>query len=177
MWAFVGRRVLQAALVVFLVSSLTFFLIHLAPGDPFTGALADSRVSEAVRQQWRTAFGLDRPVMEQYWLYLRNVAQGDLGYSFSTSRPVRHALADAIPNTLLLMGVALIASFLLGVGLGILQAARRKSIVDRALTGASLFLYSMPDFWLAAMVMLLLAYWVPVFPVSGMLDPVIHDYL
>ncbi|HJR62903.1 MAG TPA: ABC transporter permease [Gemmatimonadaceae bacterium] len=177
MWAFVGRRVLQAALVVFLVSSLTFFLVHLAPGDPFSGTLSDARVSEAVRQQWRTAFGLDRPLADQYWLYLRNVARGDLGYSFSTNRPVSAALADAIPNTLLLMGVALVASFAIGVGLGIVQAARRRSIVDRALTGASLFVYSMPDFWLAAMVMLLLGYWVPVFPVSGMLDPVIHDYL
>jgi peptide/nickel transport system permease protein len=114
---------------------------------------------------------------EQYVLYLRNLARGDLGWSFSQSRPVSDAIADALPNTLLLMGVALIGAFVLGVAVGVVRAGYRGSTADRALGASTLFFYSMPDFWLAIMAMLLFAYWVPIFPTSGMTTAVLYDYL
>lgn len=171
------RRLAQTAGVVFLVVTVVFFLIHLAPGDPFGSAMEDSRVTEAVRARWRANYGLDRPLPEQYARWLANTARGDLGWSFSLNRPVSHALRQALPNTLLLMGTALVLSFALGVTAGVVQAMKRGSAVDRVLGAVSLFFYSMPDFWLAMMAMLIFAYWNPIFPVTGMVDAVMHDYL
>src|SRR5215210_6791052 len=117
MGRYLARRLAQGAGIVVVVASVTFFLIHLAPGDPFSSTMDNPLVTEAVRERWRVAYGLDRPVVEQYWLYLRNVTRGDFGYSYSLHQPVGSALAVAIPRTLLLMAAALIASFAAGVAL------------------------------------------------------------
>jgi peptide/nickel transport system permease protein len=170
-------RLLQAASVVFLVTTLTFLLVHLAPGDPLSTALERPGVSEAVRAQWRTQFGLDRPIGEQYLRWLSNVPRGAFGYSFSHRRPVRAVLADALPRTLLLGGLALVFSFALGVAVGVLQAERLGRARDRWLGRALLLLYSVPDFWLALIALLLFAYKLPILPAGGIVDPVMHDYL
>ncbi|HUF26897.1 MAG TPA: ABC transporter permease [Gemmatimonadaceae bacterium] len=170
------RRVGQAALIVFLVTTLTFVLLRVAPGDPFTATVEHPLIAEETREQWRAAAGLDRPIAEQYIRYLANVARGDFGPSFSKGRPVSEELASAVPNTLLLMLAALVASFVLGVALGVFQAVRRGSIADRAIGGVALFFYSMPDFWLALMVLLLFAYRLGLFPVGGMLNPWSYEY-
>lgn len=172
MGRFLARRLLQAGSVVLLATALTFFLLHAAPGDPFASVLEHPSVRPEVREAQRRLYGLDRPVVEQFVRYVANAARGDFGWSFSHSRPVRDVLATAIPNTLLLMAVALVLAFALGISLGVLQGMRRGSPADRALTGISLFFYSMPDFWLAWMMMLVFAYWLPIFPTSGMCDPV-----
>jgi peptide/nickel transport system permease protein len=174
---FLVRRLVQAGVIVVLVTSITFFLIHAAPGDPFGGAIENSLATEGLRERMRAQFGLDRPLGEQYVRYLANVARGELGYSFSLRRPVAEAIAIFLPNTLLLMGVSLAASFALGVGLGVLQAARRGRPTDRVLSAGSLLFYSMPDFWFALMAILLFAYRLRFFPVGGMIDPVLHQYL
>ena len=172
-WRFVAGRLLQAAAVVLLVATLTFVLIKLAPGDPFAVALENQNVTEEYRRLWREKYGLDRPIAEQYARYLADVARGDFQYSFSQNRPVRDALADALPNTLLLMGLALAASFAVGIALGVAQARRRGSLLDRTLSAVWMFFYSMPDFWLALVVMLLLAYKVRLFPTG---DVTSFDY-
>jgi peptide/nickel transport system permease protein len=171
------RRFGQVAIVVALVATVAFFLIHLAPGDPLAAAMENPNVTEAVRAHWRAAYGLDRPVLEQFGMYLTSVVRGDFGWSFSLQRPVVDVLAETLPNTLLLMSIALVASFSLGILLAIAQAARRGSLADRIIGGVSLLFFSMPEFWLALMVIVLLAYRFPVFPIGGMTDPVIHDSL
>jgi peptide/nickel transport system permease protein len=170
-------RLVQAVGVVFLVTTLTFLLIHFAPGDPFTIALDQPGVSEEVRAQWRAQFGLDRPVVEQYARWLANVPRGELGYSFSKRRPVRDVLADALPRTLLLVGLALALSFALGIAVAVLQAERLGSARDRWLGRVLLLLYSVPDFWLALLALLLFAYKIPILPAGGIVDPVLHEYL
>lgn len=170
-------RVLQAASVVFMVTTLTFLLVHLAPGDPIAAALERPGVTEAVRQQWREAFGLDRPLGEQYTRWLANVARGELGYSFSHHRPVRDVLADSLPRTLLLTGLALAFSFAVGIFVGVLQAERAGGAADRWLGRVLLLLYSVPDFWLALLALLLFAYRLPILPAGGIVDPVMYDYL
>jgi peptide/nickel transport system permease protein len=170
-------RLLQAVSVVFLVATLTFLLVHLAPGDPLQAALERPGVTAAIRAQWREQFGLDRPLGEQYVRWLASVARGELGYSFSHRRPVRDVLADALPRTLLLVGLALAFSFALGIGVGVLQAERIGGARDRWLGRALLLLYSVPDFWLALLALLLFAYRVPLLPAGGIVDPVLHDYL
>jgi peptide/nickel transport system permease protein len=174
---YLAGRILQAVGVVLMVTTLTFVLVHLAPGDPIAAALQRPGVTEAVRQQWRESFGLDRPLGEQYLRWVANAAHGQLGYSFSYHRPVRDVLVDAMPRTLLLVGLAIVFSFALGIWAGLLQAERAGGARDRWLGRALLLLYSVPDFWLALMVLLLFAYKLPFFPAGGIVDPVLHDYL
>ncbi|HEX2778138.1 MAG TPA: ABC transporter permease [Gemmatimonadaceae bacterium] len=172
-----AARAAQAVVVVAVVATVVFALIHLAPGDPFAAALDSATVSPAVRAEWRARYGLDQPLPVQYVRWLGSVARGDLGWSFSRSRPVAAAIASALPNTLVLMGTALALSVLLGIGAGLLQAARRDTLADRGSSIVLLIFYSMPEFWLGLMLLLAFAYALPIFPVSGVVDPVLHDYL
>lgn len=173
----VASRLLQAVVVVAIVTTVVFVLIHIAPGDPFSSAVDNPNVTEAMRAKWRAMYGLDRPLAEQYLLYLRNVARGDFGWSFSMHRPVLDVLKDALPNTLLLAGAALVLGFIGGITLAVLQAMHPGSRTDRTLGATSMFFYGMPDFWLALMMMLIFAYWIPWFPVAGAVDPVMHEYM
>jgi peptide/nickel transport system permease protein len=173
----IASRLAQAVVVVVVVTTLVFVLIHLAPGDPFGSAMDNPNVTEALRARWRAMYGLDRPLFEQYLLYIRNMARGDFGWSFSMHRPVIDVLRSALPNTLLLAGTALVLGFAGGIGLAVIQAMRPGSRTDRTLGAGSMFFYAMPDFWLALMMMLIFAYWIPLFPVAGLVDPVMHEYM
>ena len=171
----IAVRALHAVVVLLLVTTIAFFLLHLAPGDPFS--LDNPAIPPEVSARMRAQFGYDRPVPEQYARYLGRVAQGDFGYSHMMRVPVVRALGDAIPRTLLLMGSALVLSFALGIWLGVFEARHRGTAKARAANGASLFVYSLPDFWLALMILLTFAYWIPALPSGGMTDPVMHDYM
>lgn len=162
-------------MIVAFVAAISFVLIHLAPGDPFSAALENPNVTEELRDNLRRQYGLDRPLAEQFARYAAHLARADLGWSFSHERPVRAVLASALPNTLLLMGVALIGSFALGILVALVQVARRGSVIDRLLDGLSLVLSSMPDFWFAILALLAFTYWLPIFPVGGAVDAVMHD--
>jgi len=161
--------------IVAFVATISFVLIHLAPGDPFSAALENPNVTEELRDDLRRQYGLDRPLTEQFGRYAAQLAHADLGWSFSHERPVRAVLASALPNTLLLMGVALFGSFALGILVALVQVARRGSVIDRLLDGLSLVLSSMPDFWFAILALLAFTYWLPIFPVGGAVDAVMHD--
>jgi len=174
---YLAQRLGQAAVIVAIVAAITFALIHLAPGDPFSAVMDNPNVSETVRQTLRAQYGLDRPLPEQFVRYVNSLAHGQLGWSFSHERPVLEVLGSALPNTLLLMGVALVGSFTLGILIALIQVARRGSIIDYTLSGISLFFFSMPDFWLAILTLLTFTYWLPVFPVGGAVDPVMHEYM
>ena len=173
----IASRLAQAVVVVAIVTTIVFVLIHLAPGDPFTSAMDNPNVTEAVRARWRAMYGLDQPLWIQYVRYLANVARGNFGWSFSMHRPVLNVLKDALPNTLLLTGTALVLGFAGGIGIAVIQATRPGSVVDRALGAGSMFFYAMPDFWLALMMMMIFAYWFPLFPVAGSVDPVMHEFM
>lgn len=162
-------------MIVAIVAAITFALIHIAPGDPFSAVMDNQNVNETVRQTLRAQYGLDRPLPEQFVRYVNSLAHGQLGWSFSHERPVLEVLGSALPNTLLLMGVALVGSFALGILIALIQVARRGSIIDYTLSAISLFFFSMPDFWLAILTLLAFAYWLPVFPVGGAVDPVMHE--
>jgi peptide/nickel transport system permease protein len=173
---YVAGRVLQATIVVLLVTTVTFVLVHLAPGDPIAMLLDRPGVTEAVRQQWRASLGLDRPVAEQYLHWIANTLRGDLGYSISFRRPVADVIGDALPRTLLLVGLALTLSFALGIVVAVLQSERPGGARDRWLGRVLLVLYSVPDFWFALVVLIVFAYRVPILPPSGIVD-VMHDYM
>lgn len=149
----------------------TFVLIRLAPGDPFAASIESMTLSPSVAAELRSHYGFDRPIPEQLARYVSRVARGDLGYSTSQGRFVADAIGDALPNTLVLMSTALVVSFLIGIAIGVVQAARRGAVVDHLLSAVTLFFYSIPDFWLALVILLTFTYWVPVFPSGGMYDP------
>ena len=177
MLRYIARRLGQAAVIVAIVATFTFILIHLAPGDPFSAVLDNPNVSERVRATLRAQYGFDRPLPEQFVKYVSALAHGELGWSFSHERPVREVLARTLPNTALLMGVALVASFSLGILIALVQVARRGSAIDHTISGVSLFFFSMPDFWLATLALLTFAYWWRIFPVGGAVDVVMHEYM
>ena len=177
MLRYIARRLAQAVVIVAIVGAVTFALIHLAPGDPFSAVMDNPNVSEKVRATLRAQYGLDRPLPEQFVRYLSSLAHGDLGWSFSHDQPVAEVLARALPNTALLMAVALVGSFSLGILVALIQVARRGTTTDQVISGISLFFFSMPDFWLGILTLLAFTYWLPIFPVGGAVDPVMHEYL
>lgn len=170
-----AARLGQSLIVVFIVTTISFFVIRSAPGDPFS--YETSTLAPAVRDHWRHQFGYDRPVREQYVRYLASVAHGQFGYSFELHEPVADALRQAIPRTLLLAGLSLGLSFVFGVVVGVLQAVHRGGWFDRVSSTVLLLLYSLPDFWGALMILLLFSYWWRVLPSGGIVDPVLHDYM
>lgn len=173
----VAWRLVQAVIVVAIVTTIVFVLIHIAPGDPFASAMDNPNVTEALRARWRAMYGLDQPLPVQYARYLASVARGNFGWSFSMHRPVLDVLKDALPNTLILAGTALALGFAGGIGLAVIQVMRAGTRTDRVLGAGAMFFYAMPDFWLALMIMLIFAYWFPIFPVAGAVDPVMHEYM
>jgi len=164
------QRLWHGLVVVAIVATATFVLVRLAPGDPFAAALENARLTPAIRAQWRAAYGLDGSVGTQYLHWISSLARGDLGFSTSTNQPVSRAIAQALPNTMLLMGTSVVIAFVLGTMLGALQASRRGGVADRGIGFVTLIGTALPDFWLALVVLLAGASWWRLFPVGGVAD-------
>jgi peptide/nickel transport system permease protein len=142
------RRLASAVLLIWLVVTVTFVLVRLAPGDP-AQLLVPPTASAADAARLRTELGLERPLALQYAQWLGDVLRGNLGESFTSRRPVGRVLLDALPVSLWLGGSALLLTFVVGVPIGILQAVRRGRLADRALTIATTLVYAAPSYWLA----------------------------
>ncbi|MDX1623092.1 MAG: ABC transporter permease [Gemmatimonadota bacterium] len=168
MTGYLAKRFLQAIPILLGASTIIFFLMHAAPGDPTSIYLANPNIDPAVVEQMRRNLGLDQPVHVQYVKWLGSFLTGDFGYSFSQHRPISDILKDAIPNTLLLSAVALTLIFLIGVVVGTVQAVRQYSWMDNIATVASFFFYSMPSFWFGLMLILLFSYKMQLLPASQM---------
>ena len=135
-------------MLLWLVVTLTFVLVRLAPGDPSAFLIAPG-ASEADAARLRAELGLDRSMLVQYARWLGATLTGDLGTSFASGLPVLHVLADAAPVSILLGASSLALTFLMGVPIGMLQAARRGRATDTALTVVTTAVYAAPTFWLA----------------------------
>jgi peptide/nickel transport system permease protein len=141
------RAAARTAVLYWCVLSLTFALLRLAPGDPAT-FLVPPGASAADAARLRASFGLDRPVAVQYARWLRGTLTADLGTSFTDGRPVSRVIGEALPVSLALGLASLFLSFLGGTLVGLVQAARRGSLADLALTTASVVLIASPAYWL-----------------------------
>lgn len=171
---YVLRRLAGAIPLVLGIATLVFVLVRLAPGDPVMLQVPPGASPEVI-DQMRTNLGLDQPLPVQYARWLARTARGDLGVSFRLNRPVRDIIHDTLPNTLILSGAALALAFLVGIAVGTVQAVRQYSVMDSVLSVVLLFFYSMPSFWLALMLVLVMSLfarnawdWPIWFPASGM---------
>lgn len=161
------RRLLLALPVVAGVTTLTFALIHLAPGDPIY-ALAGDGGSPAYYVDMRAKYGLDRTLPEQFVRYVQTVFRGDLGYSFMFQAPVSQVLVQHAPASMLLGVTALVLATLVGVAVGVLSAARRSSIGDGTLVGIASVIYAAPVFWTGQVLMIIVSLRLGLLPVAGM---------
>src|SRR5262249_38312822 len=139
---FLLRRMLQGVLVLWIVTSATFALIHVAPGGP--AILADPKLAPLERQAIEHRLGIDRPLGQQSLAWHRNLLRGDLGQSYLYQTPAFATVLSRVPNTLLLAGLALLVSLLLAVPLGVRAGLRPGGAVDRLLDGLSFVALSLP---------------------------------
>lgn len=160
------HRGLSGAAVVLGVVTLTFLLLHLAPGDPVARLLGPTATLEQVGAQ-RRALGLDRPLVAQYAEWVSRAARGDWGTSLATGRPVAALLGRAWPPTAVLVAASLLLSYLIGVAVGAVQAARNRSRLDTGLSIATVTLFAVPGYWLGLMLIMLFTYWARVLPAFG----------
>jgi peptide/nickel transport system permease protein len=163
------RRLLQMIPMLWGVGTLTFLLIHLAPGDPIVALSGEFSTAEYQRQM-EAYYGLDRSLPEQYLRYMASLLVGDLGTSFYFKQPVLWVILERLPATLLLVVPALILSSGVGVWLGAVTAQKRNSALDLGIIVTILGSYAIPVFWLAQILLLLLAVQLDWFPVQGMRD-------
>lgn len=156
--------------MLFGLLTITFFIIRLAPGDPVS-LYIQGDVDPHYAENLRKALGLADPVHIQYVKWLKSTLTGELGMSFSKHAHVSDILLDTIPNTILLTFFALIFNFLIGIGIGIITALKRGSKLDHSVNITSLFVYSMPEFWLGLMLILGVSLHLGLLPASGMHSP------
>ncbi len=149
---------------------LAFFLIRLVPGDPIETMAGERGIDAARHEALRKEYGLDRPVLVQYGIYIGRVLQGDLGKSMITQEPVLNEFAALFPATIELALGAILFALVLGIPAGMVAAVRRNSIFDHGVMGASLTGYSMPIFWWGLLLILLFSVQLGWTPVSGRLD-------
>jgi peptide/nickel transport system permease protein len=169
--SYLARKGLQLALTLFAVITFNFLLFRILPGDPVRLIARAGHLSQAATAQLRATFGLDHPLAVQYWYYLRNLFRGDFGFSITYSRPVIDILRERMVNTLILLGAATVLIVLLGIGLGVLAAARRGSRVDSSTVVSALVFWSLPTFWTGMILLFLLGVWLHAFPISGVETP------
>jgi oligopeptide transport system permease protein len=165
MLRFVAKRVLGLIVILFCVITITFFLVRLMPGGPFD---RERKLPEHIEKQLLAKYKLDGPLFEQYVNYLSDLLHGDLRLSTKyRSRSVNEILADSLPVSASLGGIAFCAATVGGVLLGSLAAAKQHTWIDRNAMLAALFAISLPPFVIGPLLVLLFAIYVPLLPVGG----------
>lgn len=161
-------RIGWGLLIILCILVLNFLIVHMVPGDPLHALLGDFPVPPEYAEQIRVEFGLDKPIATQLGLYLLNLVQGNLGFSFANRMPVLDLIVARLGPTLLLMLPALFFAAVLGIVMGVTAAPRAGSLRDSALTALSLFGYSVPIFWLGQMLVIVFAIHLGWLPAQGM---------
>ena len=170
MGTYILKRLVSMVPVLLLVSVLIFSLIHLTPGDPVLVMLGEEATPEA-RDALRRQLGFDRPLPIQYGIWLGRVLQGDLGRSIRTNQPVSEAILQRLPVTLELSLLAMLVSLSIALPAGIVAAVRRNSRADLASTVFSLLGVSMPNFFLAVLLIFVLSLQLRWLPPIGYVNP------
>lgn len=163
---FIITKILSAVIGLLGVMCLVFLLIHVIPGDPVEVMLGES-AQPADRETLRHVLGLDLPLHQQWWNYLKALMHLDFGTSLFSHRPIVDLLLERIPATLYLSVVSLLVAIALALPLGLLAAVRQHTPLDYGAMGFALFGMSIPNFWLGPLLIMVGALWLGWFPVSG----------
>ena len=163
---YILQRVLGMLAVMFVVVTIVFVIVRVAPGDPAAVMLGPEATAQDIAAL-RARLGLDRPLAVQYLLFLGQLARGDLGESIFLNRPVLSALADRAEPTFFLTLFAIAIASAIAIPVGVLSAYRRGSIFDQAATTAAMLFASIPSFWLGLLLIQFFAVRLGLFPVSG----------
>ncbi len=166
------------------ITIITFFIIQLAPGSPVERKLQidEGIKSEAITQQiveeTKKLYGLDKPIYERYWIWLKQIVTLDFGRSYKDHRPVIDKIAERLPITITLNIISIFVIYLIAIPLGVYSAVKTGSFLERSSTFFLFILYSIPSFWMAMILIFLLGggeYW-NIFPVYGILSPGAETY-
>lgn len=163
MTAYLIRRLWHALLVVIGVTIVVFIMLHLLPGGP-ARAILGIRATPAAIAAFDHANGYDRPLFIQYGVWVGHLVTGQLGYSYKLNQNVASLIADRLPKTVLLVGLANLFALVFAIPLGLLQARRRNSALDYSVTGVAFIFYSMPLFWLSLLLVIIFSIDVRWFP-------------
>ena len=166
MGRFLARRLVLTIPVLIGVATLVFSLIHLIPGDPAQAMLGEA-APQADVEELRHRLGLDRPLIEQYGVFLRGLTKGDLGTSLRTGQPVTDQIVERMPATFELAAAAMLVAIAFAIPLGIIAAVRRGTAIDHAAMTLSLAGVSVPNFWLGPLLAIIFAVELGWLPVSG----------
>jgi peptide/nickel transport system permease protein len=174
MSAYLLRRILQMIPILLGVTIITFIIIN-AKGSPFQSIMFDPRIRPEDIARLEKSYGLDKPVVERYFIWLKALLQGDLGISLQNRQDVSTRILDVLPNTLRLAISSIILAFVIALPIGILAAVRRNSIFDRIVNVFSVASFAIPTVWLGLMLIILFAvkfreWGLPFLPVGGTED-------
>ena len=169
MGRYIAKRALTSIITFFAVLVLTFILFRLLPGNHVLLLFRNPQLTQQQIAQLSAQFGLNRPLYEQFILFIVNVFRGNLGLSFYYRAPVTQVLFPALLNSIILILPSTILAILIGVGLGVISGWKRNTLTDMAVLSSSLVLYAIPTFWLGIL-LIMLAVRIGGIPVSGMLS-------
>ncbi len=181
---YIFKRLLLLIPTLFGITLITFFIIQLAPGNPVERKLQlDQGIqAEAITQQiveeTKKLYGLDKPIYERYWIWVKQIATLDFGRSYKDHRPVINKIAERIPITLTLNIISIILIYLIAIPIGVYSAVAHGRFSERVSTFFLFILYSIPSFWMAMILIFFLGggdYW-DLFPVYGILSPDAENY-
>lgn len=167
--SYLARLILRYSITLFIIITLVFLIPRMMPGDPFISLLGKDvyyRSPELV-SALKAEYGLDRPLSEQYISYLYGLLKGDLGYSIHYSQPVWDVIAYKMKWTVVLLLPSAVLAAILGIALGSISGWKRGQRTDTSITTLFLFIYSMPHYWLAMFFVLIFAFYLGIFPLSG----------
>jgi peptide/nickel transport system permease protein len=172
---FVAGKVVASLATLAFVVVFNFFLFRVVAGDPVANLFRGRNLTDAQRDELRQQFGLDGSQLQQFWRYLEQTVQLNFGRSYTSNEPVMSEIASRAWPTIALVGVAAVLSAVIGVVLGIVAAWNRGRKSDYAATSFTMTTYSMPDFWLGMLLLVLFAVTLGWFPIGGLSDPSAPD--
>ncbi len=173
MVAYVTKRLLEAAFVVFMIATLTFVLLRFLPGGPFD---AEKALPPEIKANIEAKYGLDKPLGEQYLDYLMGLARGDLGESYKyIGRPVADIIAETLPVSFQLGVYSLLLAFLVGIPIGVLAASRHNSVVDNALMIFAISGVALPSFIVGPLLVMVFSFGIPFSALTGLLPPALWE--
>jgi ABC-type dipeptide/oligopeptide/nickel transport system permease component len=158
---YVLKRAAFAIVTVFVAITINFFLFRVLPGDAVRNLSRVPRASEELRHALEVQFGLDKPIWQQYVIYLQQLAHGNMGISFTNQQPVWDNLRQDLANTIPMVTLGTVIAIVIGVVTGVLSAWRRGTRLDKVSTNVAIAFYSFPTQWLALVLLIYLSAWLP----------------